>query len=659
MAYQVRYRIEYRRLSNSLTTIDILDSAGSGSITNLNPTDDPLHISFGGDVNNIYQPTLGSGATIGVYAEPLTLLGLFTADPLKFMVKIYNGVSGSTLVWQGFVNTKIYSEDYSSSIPVPIQIQCNDGMAILDTIYYKNGVTYYLGTQTIGTVLNTIIGKLGLTFNNVYTSNDITTSTANRNLFNNIQVKNENYLDESSVAMTCREVLNSIIGGLPLIMRFIGANIYIYNPYCLANTSNGRCYSLPGFTETTVLVGGVIDISTPADNIKWFVTGMQLDTVGMVNEVDVEYNPYNLTDIGYDFNDSKNFNAAGSFSHITTAPNDYWRNSSVSFKDWAQSAGSHFIGLKNQDTDNPTYVTVLDPSTDVITYTIPNSPVFGDGDLQMKVTAETYCQTRLNSFNNNTYGENIYGTGNGTTVNAYSIVCNVTIGGTTIPFLLACIQDGVSHSQYAADNNKSIVNDVWNTSDQLITVPNFNAGNLTFSFFCSGVDDTHIVPAGSAQWRRMLLKNLKIEFQTLNGKTIDNSVIQTKGNVTLNSAYKTDAIKIPTTSGSGNCGLSKGSYLNLNGLPTNALSLYIGGTAYTSEQMLLQSFLSQYKLPRLKLSGVLNAKDYLYSSIPLKLIKDSTYLTTQAFYIVSGDYVDIDEAIQVDMIELPNTRENI
>jgi hypothetical protein len=79
---------------------------------------------------------------------------------------------------------------------------------------------------------------------------------------------------------------------------------------------------------------------------------------------------------------------------------------------------------------------------------------------------------------------------------------------------------------------------------------------------------------------------------------------------------------------------------------------------YPTHQLILQNLYSQYKQQRFKLTGTLDVKSYLMY-IDLNLIKDNKYLSGKAFYIVSGTYNDVNEAMDVEMLELTNTRDNI
>ena len=684
MSYGVHYRIAYKRLSNSTTTIDILENAYGGSVVNLTPDKTPLTITKSGDVNNIFAPTIGSGAVINVSATPLSLLNLFTSDPQQFVVKCYNGSSGSNLFWQGFVNAQIYSEDYSANYPIPISINCNDGMTILDSLYYKNSDgTFYTGCSTIGGVINNILGKLNITFNNIYTSNDISTNGYTVNLFTNVKVNNENYIDESLQAQTCREVLNSIMGGIPWVMYFSGDKIYIYDPINLNNSSIGKKYTLPAYTETGATVGGYCDIITgsTAGALGYYQTGQALDIVPICNEVDIKYNLYNYTNFNYDFSSVTGV----TFSHITSpSPNDYYNNLSVNYPNWTQktsggtTASGHFIAIKQSLDDNsPIYGLLLDNSGDVLTYTIPHSYVNPSPDLSLALSIDSYCQTRLNSTANATDGENIYGSSATTPVYAYFVVASIQCGNLYFDdysswlsgvhgTLLGVIQDGVSYAQYGANNTKSIVNDTWATTKRIITLGGgLTGGTITVRISCiQGFSEITFNTSKpeyvvGAAYKRVLIKNLKLEVVNSAGVTISNNGINVKGNVSTSLIYKTNPLEISTTNGStGSYGISRGSYLSNTNQSLCSYGFWRGGTPYMSEKLLLQAYISQYKVPRRKLSASLNAKNYLLD-LNMKLITDYKYQSGKAFYIVNSTYDDAEESMDCEMIEVPSTKDSI
>lgn len=323
--YGVKYRISYHRFSGGQTTIDILEKDHVESvIIDLLATGDPLEISFEGDLSNIYKPTIGSGATIKIAVTPLTMLNLFTDDPQKFIVKIYNGLSEDSsgtinLIWQGFINTDLYTENYSTplSLKGEITINCNDGMSVLDNISYRMAEEdesagavelVYTGFVTIAEVLYNIFLKLNLDFNTIQTASDLLVAAGKSNIFQYLTVNNENYYDEEGKAMSCREVLNSIFGGLGLVVSFKGNTIYIIDPINLHDEGLGKIYTLTDDSvfsdnETQLDLGGFLDISGSANIIDWHETGQVLDIVRQFNQLEIKYDPYNFVENGYNFDE--------------------------------------------------------------------------------------------------------------------------------------------------------------------------------------------------------------------------------------------------------------------------------------------------------------------------------------------------------------------
>jgi hypothetical protein len=682
MSYSTHYRIQYKRFSGNQTTIDILDSSYVGSIIPINAATDPLNITLDGDANNVFASTVGSGIDINVLATPLTLQNLFTYDPQKFMIKIYNGTSGNNLFWQGFLNTGIYNESYSNSISLStseIALHCNDGMTVLDSIYYiqNDGSTFYTGNSTIGVVLTNILGKLGLTFNNVLMSNDLTTQGNNHNLLTQLQVNNENFIDESQITMTCREVLDSIFGGLGLSFSFKGSNIYIIDPINLHDTTKGKVYDLATFTENSSIIGGYIDISNK--DINWWQTGSELDIIPQVDEVDVKYNPYNVTGFDYDF--TKNA-SSGSLNHITSpSPNDFYKNTTVMFPNWTQSGGSHFRGIKETVDDTPIYYLYIDGSSDELVWTIPFSNINSDSLLSLRINLDSYLQTKINdNVMNDACGDNIYSSNAKTQFYNYYISYKIKIGSqywngiswTTTPSnsVMAVRDWTISNSVYIANNSKSQVGDTWCPIKPIIIPLNgITGGSITF-YVENILIDTMINPNYQSSdnptsylskiFRKLLLKNIKIDFCTTSGVAIDNSGVLKKGNVTVNSIYKKNIKEIGTTSGTGPFGVSKGTFLETNNQSIIGYSIYrdSDGTAKTIEERVLQSYVSQYKQPRFTLTGSLDVANYMLN-VNMKLIKDSTYQGSRAFYIVNGTYNDKEERMDVKMVEITSTRDSI
>lgn len=679
MAYAVKYRIQYKRISNSTTTIDILqDGYTGGTITELEPTDKPLEISFDGDINNIYMPTIGSGAVINFYTTPLTLLDLFTENPQEFIVKIYNGASGSNLFWQGFVNTDIYSEDYSAANTTLISLQCNDGMATLDKIpfYNSNSDVYYTGTTAITYILSTILNKLNITFTDIYTSNDLRIADYVTNFFYYLNIPQENFVDENGNPFSCRKVLDSIIGGIGLVMKFKGSNIYFIDPINLHSPSKGKHYDLTpiiGYGESQSNVGGYVDIS--GSTLSWFETGSRLDIIPSKDIITVKYDPYNFEGSKYVFSNSRNWNTSGTFINRT----GYYTNTGVTYNGWVNNSYLKYNGyaIKESATSVPEYGLYIGSShvyMPYYSYVFPFSNIVQDQNLALKIKMKVYVNTHTS--------ENIYAEETETDIHMVRIPIKVKVGnqyyndgiswitGFTYTYI-DVVEEPYNLYYYLGSSH---VNDKWNEAYKIIplgqsTEENLINGNVELTIIDNyynifGNYYTVYPLEDEFNVHNLIIKDVEIEIININtGERIGNEGINTY--VSKLSKVVDKKLEHNLTSGTGTFGCSRGAYktimqplvgTNISGLIRSTGST--GGTKYSTQQLVLQNLYSQYNEPRFRLTGVLDVKNYLLN-MDLLLVKDNRYLTNKSFYIVSGTYNDVNESMDVDMIELSNNREEI
>lgn len=661
MAYARKYYTSYKRKSGGTTTIDILESDYGGSASELKADVNPLTITMQGDVNNIYTPSIGSGAQIRLLVSPLTLKTLFTSDPQKYIVKVYDGNSGDTLKWQGFIDASVYQEDYSigGTLLSPITLNCNDGMKILENTWYRNNGIAYTGTSTIGEVINTITDKLGTTFSNVYTSNDITTSDGSgTNLFNYIKVNNENFIDESNVSMSCREVLESIFGGLGLILFFRADSIYIIDPINLHSTSKGKVYTLPSYSESSSSIGGYVDVS--GNTLNWYDTNQTFDIIPSVNEVQVLYDPYNVVDISYDFNNRDNWSDTG----LWGCSDEYCSNNGIEYNNWIEGHTGQFISVKQDTLDTPICGLYLTNTDTAITWNT-NKTLYPDTGLNIQISLESYANTRIGS-------SNIFSEAEAREINKYNIQFAIRIGdnyykdeawepGATGNFKqLMPVRDwSVSQSQYTSDHSLSKIGDKWGNGIKTFPLYNGLSGGtvqlIIYDYWTSSMIDR----PQFATYYNLLLKNIKIEVvDAENGNKIDNAGTMFRGNLSTDVVYKTNPLKIETTNGIGPYGVSRGAYLDTNNFDLEGLYRSGDSTIRNSGKLVLQSFISQYKQPRYKLTGVLDVQDYLLD-FNLKLFCDNTYLAGKAFFVYSNTYDDWNEIMSVEMLEITSTRETL
>jgi hypothetical protein len=701
--YEVKYRISYFRKSGGQTTIDILDSAGSGSVTDLQPASNPLEINFDGDINNIYKPTKGSGATIKVMATPLTLVDLFTTDPQKFMVRIYDGESEDSsgaddLVWQGFVNTGIYTESYSTPICLQseITIYCNDGMVLLEDIPYTAtvGGAKYTGFATIGAVMKNIFDKLAIDLLRIRMATDLQYETYT-NLFTALSVNNENYYDESekNKPMSCREVLESIFGGLGLVLSLKGFVIYIIDPIQL-HSNLFKIYDthpIYGSNFSTTTVGDILDIST--GDIAWFETGTTMDIISPFTSIDIPYDPYSFVGAGYDFNAEGNAGNIDSYSEITNNGVTYNWYIDVTMKDWILYGSTYFEGIKEVGTGNDSidyFIRQTIGGTGSFVYTFPFSNIQQDEGLMLELSMDIYINTKhatniispaeAGQLYNTNYLTNIqikigdkWYNGAGLPEDAWHDIAydswmyirelNAKITParkqrhkTWFSFLW------IGVTNYYAEVDESEINDKWVTS--VLHIPLDRMHSLGVSLVNGSV--SIIIPKALDTFQstgvlNALIKNVNVQIvdknkvPLLNDSVVVNAVIDGSSNI------KEAKLNISLKNGTGPYGVSKAAFSSalhtLAGSNISGLSRE-DQVEYKTSDLLLQSLMGQYGSPRVILKGKLDVKNYL-SDFHFYLIKDSTYLGTKRFYIVGGTYNDRNEYFDCDMIELTDTRETI
>lgn len=658
MAYGLKYLIPYSRLSGGNSSIYIYEEDYSGSYSTLQADGNPLEIMFDGDVTNLYTGTVGSGAIINIRVTPLSMLNLFTTNPQKYKVVVYN--SGD-VIWQGFINTGIYYEDLNSDKNTLLSLKANDGMAVLGMIPYRpDASTYYTGTASISEVLNNILGKLNLSFNDRWGMMDYRVVDYSDNVFLYLKVNQENYIDESGTPMTCREVLDTIMKSFGLRMSFRGKTIYIIDPICLHNTSRGQEFNSGWGESVSTFPGGFLDIS--AKDIDWFQTGISLDIIPPINQLEIKYDPYTLTEVHYNFSDSANWVSDGSWAGpYGSEPYKYYINKSIQFANVITDGSILQQAIKREDgTDQEYYIKLQHNShtsagsPGIARFSFPLSSIYKDSNILLKVSAEYYCNTRGY--------DNIYDASTASDVINYI--------ETSIGYLIGSGPDSSIHwenikilSDYTLNGGNISQSDI---ADNWFTSYNFwpygDLGNID----TDGSINVYIYGRYSTGWftttdKNVLVKNVKAEIVNANGDSIANEGQRFTALKPLNN-YIIEPTTIDLLHGTGPYGASRGAYIDyLREIVSPGI--YRGlepstGTLYPNAYHVAQSFVSQYGQPRFVLKGTLKVSDHLLDTQNF-LIRWSDYLPDKSFFIANGTYNDKYEYMSVEMVECASTRENI
>lgn len=716
MAYGVKYRVQYRRLSGNLTTIDILKNGYSGGVTDLTAAaDTPLELTTTGDINNIYTPTCGSGGKFRVVAIPFTLTDLFTTDPQLYKVQIYNGESGVNMFFQGFLVNNIYNETYSAKYTI-VEFIISDGLALLDDLSYRVSETgnTYIGCVTISQVLTNILGKLNLTFTSIKTNNNLFVASGVQNLFQGLIVNNENYYSESGKegSMSCREVLNTIFQPLGLQMSFRGSTIYFIDPLNLSNSSNGKSYDLSGNTEASAPFGGILDITTgtTTNGIKWLQTGTQSGIAQPYNQISINYDPYTWCEDGYDFGAKGNF-TGGTFINYSGDSRaawvgNYWLNTGVTFTNWTIGYGAKGQGIKEANVQNNAsaqyYIqrNVRGDQDGTYDYSFPFSSIKQDDNIMLELSMDTYINTRHyynivhppdtpDTYNpvstpfNEMYMDSIeIKVGNrwwnSTTQKwqdtAYYWGNKIQIRQLDAEIIAAYRVHGTWFRKpvYYAAIDKSAISDTWTTAVMYIPLSELAASDvdlLNGSIYIriyKGVNVTDIkspnIGAGLSKIQNILVKNVNVAVVKTDKTPIDNSGVLTMLNVDNSTTRKKTPLAIKLKNGVGLWGSSKGAFSSLSTTPSGSniagLMRYGLSTYYDTAKLLGQSLLSEYDQLRYNITGSIDCKNYLLN-LDKFVIKDSSGLGTKQFFIASEVYNDRYEEMKVNMVEIAGSRETM
>lgn len=707
--YNVKYTTSYKRdKSGGITTIDILEKNYTGDVTSLNAGGEPLILYFDGNINNIYEPTRGSGADINLEVQPGTMWNLFTTNPQKYAVKIYHGESGSNLIWQGFINTDIYREDYSRQYITPITISCNDGISLLDELpYYVNSAITYTGLTSIVNIIGNTVNKLGLPYSNIITNNDLQVAVGNFNLFKYLNVNNENYYDEQGVEMSFRQVFDSIFSPLGLVMKIKSNKIYLIDPINLHKSSKGKMYDLNGENETSVSLGGYLDISNK--EIGYANTGSGLDVTKPYNSLEIKYDPYTYCEDGYEFGESGNFSTGTTWykmsaSTDTQMKGDYEYTTGITYKGWNQlynGATKGAWGLKESQksgsTYNPSPIYVISrviqgDTGGIYQYVFPYSFIKQDDNIMMELSLDTYLGTQhiYNIFNStepkneliSCYMDNIeikcgnkwYNdtTGKWQSTQHY---CKMYLRQLDSEVTAAYRVHGTwfRKAVYYKSEDTSRINDVWTTGVMYIPLDKESASNIsslggtiTVRIFrgCSLTDVVSpfnsFVPVRDL--KNILIKNVNLAIVKTDKTSITNDTIKTTLDMSDSDTKKKNPLSIDLTNGCGAYGSSKGAFSSTDDSTKgeNISGLLRDGSVqfYDTSDLVGQSLLSQYSQPRTGLTMSLNVES-CHLEVENYLIKDSIRQGDKAFYIVSGTYNDIKESFDCELLEVTSARENI
>lgn len=214
------------------------------------------------------EPVQGSQATLKLISERnFQFLDLHTDDMQKYLIKFYRA---GQLYWIGYLDSELYNENLTDYAPYTVEFSGAD-FNILERLKFRNeSEKAYLDIASFITQLKRCFNKLGLPFEKLY----IGCSTvpeggifASETALHKLYIQSANFYDEDKEPMSCREVVESILQPLGLMMVQRDASVYIYDLNTVKSGGVMKCYdfstlSYIGDTAVNVQLGDIGDIGT-------------------------------------------------------------------------------------------------------------------------------------------------------------------------------------------------------------------------------------------------------------------------------------------------------------------------------------------------------------------------------------------------------------
>lgn len=243
------------------------------------------------------EPVQGSQATLHLISESnFQFLDLHTDDMQGYMIKFYRA---GELYWIGYLDSELYNENLTDCAPYPVEFSGAD-FNIWERLKFRDeNEKTYNDIASFLTQLKRCFNKLGLPFQKLYIGCSTipegvamnTTETALHALY----IQSANFYDEDKEPMSCREVVESILQPLGLMMVQRDASVYIYDLNTIKSGGVMKCYNFDtlsyiGDTAVNVLLGDIGEIGTMS-------TDASLSFEEMINNVTITCSLYGQADV--------------------------------------------------------------------------------------------------------------------------------------------------------------------------------------------------------------------------------------------------------------------------------------------------------------------------------------------------------------------------
>lgn len=173
--YGLKYLCEYRsKMRDRLLYRIEIEERDAVALTDatalrIRPYSDVFTLKWGNSDDPEYTAVKGSSLTLKILCvDDMEYLSLFSVDPLKFRVTIYeyrtdeSGEDRQLFLWRGFLSASSYKETFARP-PYVVTLSATDGFALLDSMPYLNaGASRYYGMSSMRSILNECLEMLSL-----------------------------------------------------------------------------------------------------------------------------------------------------------------------------------------------------------------------------------------------------------------------------------------------------------------------------------------------------------------------------------------------------------------------------------------------------------------------------------------------------------------
>lgn len=278
--------------------VEIYDSEYTGSAIEVTGGSNPFVIEFP-DNDVVDDPIIATGARLSfIYTGNESVIrGLFTSNIKRYKVLYYRN---SSLFWSGYLNSEVYSEDYSSdgeTLGIQLDILANDGLAILDRTFFYDDLPDEPTTTPLD-IIKYSISKMDLGTEYLYYSSDIKivhpdgTPEAVSDVFTQTLINTSNYLNEDGDRESCRTALESALKLYRLKLRKVGNDVFVYSVNQKAKDNTIYYTKAPLPSGSLILNYPEVNSTIPVLDNYYENSGQELSYKSSYNEQTIKIDTY-------------------------------------------------------------------------------------------------------------------------------------------------------------------------------------------------------------------------------------------------------------------------------------------------------------------------------------------------------------------------------